>query len=250
MGSFQHCKVARTVTVMAGLLGALALAVLPLGAQATMKTDGEQKPTIAVLEFDNAAMVRRDEFAAMTVGMQVMLTNALATNPNVIVVERQKIQEILAEQNLVTAGRIDPGTAAKVGKILGAKYVLLGAFVVAPDMEMRLAVRAVNTETTVIEHVENVEGKGNKVLKLVDQMAAKLNAGLKLPGTRVAQASKDLGADGPNQLEAMKALSAARRLEEQGDLKGAVAMYQKSLEFNSELGVVRTRLASIERTPR
>lgn len=246
MGLFPLTRITRAVAGMAAIVGAMAVTVATLPAQSAATTGDMPKPTIAVLEFDNAAMVRRDEFAAMTVGMQVMLTNALATNPNIIVVERQKILDILAEQDLGASGRIDPATAAKVGKILGAQYVLLGAFVVAPDMEMRLAVRAVNTETSVLEHVEDVSGKGDKVLKLVDQLASKLNGGLHLPGKRDDKASKGLGADGPNQLDAMKAMSAARRLEERGDLKGAIAMYQKSLEYNSELTVVRTRLASIE----
>ena len=248
MGSFQRSKLARTVTGTLALAATCIVSAMPLGAQAPATAGGSSKPTIAVLEFDNAAMVRRDEFAAMTIGMQIMLTNALATNPNVIVVERQRIQEILAEQNLGTSGRLDPSTAAKVGKILGAQYVLLGAFVVAPDMEMRLAIRAVNSETTVLEYVEDVSGKGDKVLKLVDQLAVKLNAGLKLPGKREGNAAKELGSDGPNQLEAMKAMSAARRLEEQGDMKGAVVMYQKTLALNGDMGAVRTRLASIEKS--
>jgi TolB-like protein len=248
MGSFQYTKLARTVTGATALFATCLLSALPLQAQANAAANAAPKPTIAVMEFDNAAMVRRDEFAAMTVGMQVMLTNALATNPNVVVVERQRILEIMKEQDLGTAGRLDPATAAKVGKILGAQYVLLGAFVVAPDMEMRLSARAVNTETSVLEHVEDVAGKGDKIFKLVDQLAGKLNGGLKLPGQRDNKASKELGSDGPNQLEAMKAMSAARRLEEQGDVKGAIAMYQKTLALNGDLGVVRTRLASIEKS--
>jgi curli biogenesis system outer membrane secretion channel CsgG len=223
-----------------------AASVAPLSAQSATSSAGERKATVAVLEFDNAAMVKRDQFAAMTVGVQVMLANALATNSQVQVVERQKIQDILAEQNLASAGRIEPATAAKIGKIIGARYVLLGAFVVDPSMQMRLVVRAVNTETSALEYTEQVEGKGDKIFKLVDQLAGKLNSGLKLPGTRDGSKSKELGGGGPNQFEAMKAMSAARRLEEQGDVKGAVIMYQKSLALNSQVGAVKTRLAMLE----
>lgn len=242
MGRIQSAGRWRTMASAALAVGLLGSVERPLHAQT-------RKPTVAVIEFDNAAMVKRDEFAAMTIGVQVMLTNALATNPGIELVERQKIQEILAEQNLTTAGRIDPATAAKVGKILGARYVLMGAIVVDPSMEMRLAVRAVNSETSVIEYTEDVSGKGDKIFKLVDQLAGKINAGLKLPGIRVASATKELGTEGPNQLEAMKAMSAARRLEEQGDTKGAIAMYQKTLALNGDLGVVKTRLAMLEKKP-
>lgn len=232
----------RRASLAAGLLvGFTGWAARPAQAQSM------NKPTVAVIEFDNAAMVKRDEFAAMTIGVQIMLTSALATNPGIQMVEREKIQQLLAEQNLAASGRIDPATAAKVGKIVGARYVLLGAFMVDPNMEMRLLVRAVNTETSVIEYTEDVAGKGDKVFKLVDQLAAKINSGLKLPGVREPKASKDLGSEGPNQLAAMKAISAARRLEEQGDMKGAIAMYQKTLALNSEVGPARMRLAMLEK---
>ncbi len=240
MSRIQSAVRWRTMGAAALVMGLLGVAERPLHAQAT------RKPTVAVIEFDNAAMVKKDEFAAMTIGVQVMLTNAMATNPGIELVERQKIQEILAEQNLTAAGRVDAATAAKVGKLLGARYVLMGAIIVDPSMEMRLAVRAVNSETSVIEYTEDVSGKGDKIFKLVDQLAGKINSGLKLPGIRVASAPKELGTEGPNQLEAMKAMSAARRLEEQGDTKGAIAMYQKTLALNSDLGVVRTRLAMLE----
>lgn len=236
-------------------MAAGALAVFgAVGATPSLRAQGaataEPKAVVAVLQFDNSAMVQREEFAAMTVGVQVMLADALATNGRVRVVEREKIQEILAEQNLATAGRIEPATAAKLGKILGAQYILLGAIIVDPKMDMRLTVRAVNTETSEYAYTEGVAGKGDKIFKLVDELAAKVNAGLKLPGKREPEKSKDLGVNGPNQFAAMKAMSAARRLEEQGDIQGAIVQYQKSLALNADLAVVRTRLALLEKKPR
>jgi curli biogenesis system outer membrane secretion channel CsgG len=42
------------------------------------------------------------------------------------VVERDKLNLVLKEQGLATAGAVDSATAAKVGKILGVKYVVMG----------------------------------------------------------------------------------------------------------------------------
>jgi curli biogenesis system outer membrane secretion channel CsgG len=42
------------------------------------------------------------------------------------VVERDKLNLVLKEQGLATAGAVDPATAAKVGKLLGVQYVLMG----------------------------------------------------------------------------------------------------------------------------
>ncbi|MEP6832394.1 MAG: CsgG/HfaB family protein [Gemmatimonas sp.] len=226
---------------------ASAIGVQAMAAQAAPKATPERKATVAVLEFDNGAMVKRDEYAGLSIGVQIMLTNALAANQSIELVERQRINQVLAEQNLTAAGRVDAATASQVGKLIGARHILVGGFVVQPDNEMRLTVRSVNTETSAIEYTDEVTGKGDKIFKLIDQLAVKLNAGLKLPGIRNEKAAKDGGGDGPNQLEAMRALSAARRLEEQGDLKGAISMYQKTVQLNSALGEPRVRLALLEK---
>ena len=42
------------------------------------------------------------------------------------VVERDKLNLVLKEQGLAASGAVDPTTAAKVGRILGVKYVVLG----------------------------------------------------------------------------------------------------------------------------
>jgi curli biogenesis system outer membrane secretion channel CsgG len=42
------------------------------------------------------------------------------------VIERQALELVMKEQGLSTAGALDPQTAAKVGKILGVKYIITG----------------------------------------------------------------------------------------------------------------------------
>ena len=42
------------------------------------------------------------------------------------VIERDKLNLVLKEQGLAQTGAIDPASAAKVGKILGVKYIILG----------------------------------------------------------------------------------------------------------------------------
>jgi curli biogenesis system outer membrane secretion channel CsgG len=42
------------------------------------------------------------------------------------IVERDKLNLVMKEQGLSQAGALDPQTAAKVGKILGVKYILVG----------------------------------------------------------------------------------------------------------------------------
>lgn len=59
-------------------------------------------------------------------GISDLITNSLVKDGTYIVIERSKIQEILKEQNLGASGRIEPTTAAQIGRALGADLLILG----------------------------------------------------------------------------------------------------------------------------
>lgn len=56
-----------------------------------------------------------------------MLITRLVQSGCVIVIERDAINKLLAEQNLTNSDRTDPRTAAKLGQILGVDAIVLGA---------------------------------------------------------------------------------------------------------------------------
>jgi TolB-like protein len=138
-------------------------------------------PTLAVMYFNNGAIGARDEYEPLRVGMADILITELQANPRIVVVERDAIQKILEEQNLVTQQRTDPATSARLGKILGAQHMILGGFVIDPSGRMRIDARAVNVETSQVEHVETAEGRTDDILAVVSNLARKLNDGLRLP---------------------------------------------------------------------
>ena len=59
-------------------------------------------------------------------GMAEMLATALVETGKFKVLERQQINDVLGEQDLGASGRVDAATAAKLGKILGARYLIYG----------------------------------------------------------------------------------------------------------------------------
>src|SRR5437667_12324385 len=91
----------------------------------------DTRPGIAVLPFNNGGSYGqgKEDFEALERGIAGMMISELSQNPAARVVERQEIQHLLDEQNLGAQGRVDPQTAAKVGKLVGARYVGLGTFV-------------------------------------------------------------------------------------------------------------------------
>ncbi|MEN9243982.1 MAG: CsgG/HfaB family protein, partial [Gloeomargarita sp. DG02_5_bins_242] len=90
----------------------------------------QTKKRLAVLDFDFASTGLTGLGLTGTVGpakaVSDLLTNRLVQNGTFIMVERGRINQILAEQNLGEMGRIEPATAAQIGRLLGADAVIIG----------------------------------------------------------------------------------------------------------------------------
>jgi len=145
------------------------------------------RPTVGVMSFTNAAMVKRDEFAPLTLALAELLSGQLADNPSVTIVERAQLDRVLDEQGLVRSGAVDAATAARLGKLLGAQYMLFGVLLVDPSERMRLDVRTVDVSTSRVLSRHSVSDRDtDDVMRLVDRLAAELHATLKLPGVQPA----------------------------------------------------------------
>jgi len=88
-----------------------------------------QKPRIAVFDFED----KTDHSfywwhgKGVGAGMSDMLVTALVKSGKFRVFERDKINQILREQDFGASGAVTQETAAKIGKLLGVQYALFGA---------------------------------------------------------------------------------------------------------------------------
>lgn len=91
----------------------------------------EGKIRIAVLDFDTEALQYNWHYGWSYSNLAKAAAADLATQlfktGRFRVIERQRLDAILQEQNLGESGRIDPSTAARIGKILGVQLVVIGA---------------------------------------------------------------------------------------------------------------------------
>ncbi|MDP1860136.1 MAG: CsgG/HfaB family protein [Gemmatimonadaceae bacterium] len=233
----------RTIRPNRLLLASLLAVAVPLSAQTASKND--TRPTIAVLYLTNGALADNATYAPLSKGIAEMLITELAQNNALRVVERDRLQTLLEEQNLQSSDRVDKETALKLGKILGSRHMLMGSFVIDLNRNMRIDVRAVNTETSAIDYVETVSGKSDKLLELVIQLGAKVNAGLKLPALKMASATTP-ASKSPNQFKALLAMSRALEAEDTKDIEGAKTLYKSAIAMNPDFDRARIRLASME----
>jgi curli biogenesis system outer membrane secretion channel CsgG len=110
--------------------GAVALPIQPAFSSEIQVAQAQTKLRVAVLDFDYASTGGDYWWYGnpnAAEGVSDLLTNALVNSGRYTVIERSRVNAILAEQNLAAAGRVDPSTAAQVGRLLGADVMVIGS---------------------------------------------------------------------------------------------------------------------------
>ncbi len=141
------------------------------------------KPRVAVITFDNRSgwwVGHLDDVAPN------MLVTQLVKSGKFSVMERDRLNEVLKEQNLGVSGNVTPESAARIGKLLGVDYLITGtitkfsmenknvSFIVGSAKktiaETTLHVRAFNTTTGEIVFTD--EASSDKTFSKVYVMGA------------------------------------------------------------------------------
>jgi len=218
--------------------GLMAVAILAASmvapALATSQANpADKRPTVAVMpNFDNGSVMNHADYDALGKGIADVLITELAANNSIRVVERDRIQQLMDEQNLGASGRVDKATAVQVGKLLGVHHMIFGGFIIDPKGQMRLDARAVNVETSEIEHVESVTDKADNMLAVISTMADKLNKGMKLPAMPggVARPAVNPEATKPGRWKDLILYARAEDANDKKDRPQALAMYKDFLD--------------------
>lgn len=89
----------------------------------------QSRPQIAVLDFEFGTVDNWWGQHDIGKGIADQLVDALVNDGTFRVIERKKLEAILNEQDFAASGRADPSaqTMAKIGKVLGVKYMLVGS---------------------------------------------------------------------------------------------------------------------------
>ena len=110
------------------LLFALLASVLVLGTSTPI--EGQGKIRIAIWDFENHAPTSWWFHNEMGPAARNQIDTAFSENADLSskfsVIERDKLELVMKEQGLGAGGALDPQSAAKVGKILGVRYIVTG----------------------------------------------------------------------------------------------------------------------------
>ena len=246
-------RIARIVSLAAAVVGLAA----PL---ASAQAQADTRPTVAVLFFNNGSFGKdAKDYDGLSKGIPDFLITDLSANRGIRVLERDQVQKIVDEQKLVTNGVVDKESAVKIGKLLGVHHMIFGVFMTDPKGNFRVDARAVKVETSEIEHVERVDGKGDDIMTSISTLASKLNSGMKLPAmtTRRVGDATPAAAAGEQQagtpaatpkLPMRVAVMYGKALDskDHGDKTKAVELFNAVLKEFPEYGPARTELGKIK----
>jgi len=222
----------------------LSLVPVLLGAQ---QRNQDTRPGIAVLPFNNGGSYGqgKEDFDALERGIAGMMISELSQNPAARVVERQEVQRLLDEQNLGAQGRVDPQTAAKVGKLVGARYTVLGTFI---DFygDFRVDVRLVNTETGEIVKTESERMQRDHMFDIIRNIAARLMKDANLPALQRQASDQRTGRQVPT--EALTYYSRALLYSDHGQKDKAVEMFNRAIAIFPDYAEAKDGLQRVQRS--
>ncbi len=176
----------KNLTLCCFLFTAFAASLLSLPAE----TDTPGPLTIAVLDFQSSDP--KQQFTATAAAE--LLSVQLAGQPGLWLVERSQIEQILGEQTLGLSALADPGSAAKVGHLLGAKVLITGRVITAGEQTVLVA-KIMSTETSRVfgetvplgaQLASATEELAKKIGALLEQQSAAFHPQVRTREERVA----------------------------------------------------------------
>ena len=198
-----------------------------------LRTD--RPKTLAVLDFSNGSISDHEKWEPMTRGFASLVTYAMGGATDLKLVERERVQWLLDEQDLAADGRVDAGTAARAGKLLGVQHAAIGSFIVNED-DILLGIRLVDVETGEIVLSERTKGTADDFDQLVDDLSLQLARAINVELDPETETSS---------LDAALSYSEGLGLIEQDDYSGAHAKFLQALAHDPTYGRAREKAESL-----
>jgi TolB-like protein len=211
--------------------------------EVNVRTDISDQKTIAILYFDNSS--GNAQLDALKKGLADMLISDLSNLKMLRVVEREKLEEVMAELKLSSGREFDSATRQKLGNLLGAETILFGSYF---DMmgQFRMDARIVKTETGEILKSEGVSGVTADFMKLEKQLVWKIARGLDVRFTEKAEAT--IMASGSVSYEATLIYADGLELYDNGDKSGALEKFKEAVALSPDFDRAKQMIGKLSQS--
>lgn len=197
---------------------------------------------VAVLPLNEGAT--SEAYEGLGIALSGMLMTDLGTVETLQIVERQRLDDLLAEIELGQSGFVDPSTAARLGKGVGAEAVVVGSYSVLRDTFL-LDARIVEVASGKMLHSASSRGAVDDFVSVEKELVEGLLTGLdrKLSG---AARRKVLGQAPTESFEAMAAFGQGLARRSEGDVQAAREAFDKALKRDPAFADARVAQQQLE----
>jgi len=199
--------------------------------------------TLAVLDFENNSFFNPEEYQPLTKGLADIIITELGQINAVQIVERKDLKTVLDELKLSQSGLLSENNSLQVGKMLGAKNLVFGSFMVTMDEKIRVDLRIVEVETGLTVKADEVTGKTKQVLSLIRKLSKKILKDLDIRLTKTEK--RNLDKSQKIRMDAVVYYSKGIDFEDAGDLANAILFYKKAVELEPEFQSAKDKLQKI-----
>lgn len=230
----------RIATAEQAFMGTPPAATAPAGDADARLASADRTPdlgrrSVAVLPFRNN--VASDSLEWLGSGLADLLTTDFAQLPDLRVVGRQSLYDLLTEEGRAESEEIPESLAASVARAAGARMMVWGSVSGTPG-DLAIDAQVIELDEGTVVAGERV--RGSDVFALVDSLAARLAPHLGGERRRLPIRVSQLGT---HDMEAFGAFQEGIALERAGRMEEAAKLFERAAEMDSSFVLPLVRLA-------
>ncbi len=216
-----------------------------------------QKKVISVMKFEDRS-IGTDMYRPWRMGIPDMVMESLGAIPYYKVISREYMtKQVLQEQEFQLLGATDTGSAVQLGKLLNARYIIVGSYQVFKKT-LQINAKVMSVQTGEIIHQSSCRGTLDDFYTLQNEIAIKITDGMKLAispeakkklrkkyETKVVKASL-ANYSGEEKVEEMAVLEKKGEKDEVKKVKEeAKKDFKKALQYDSDYEKARKNLSRL-----
>jgi TolB-like protein len=181
--------------------------------------------------------------APLAYGLADILITDLQRSGQLQLVDRLRLDALLREVQLVEAGRVDATSAPRVGKLVGARRLVLGSLAQRPGGQIVIDARIADVSTSEVRTAVSSSAPLADVLAAEKEIAIRLLGQLGVNLTPAARAAIE---ERPTRnIAALLAYGRAVRFGVGGDYPNAAAEYRTALRLDPGFALAGQRLSEL-----
>jgi TolB-like protein len=181
--------------------------------------------------------------APLAYGLADILITDLQRSGQLQIVDRLQLDALLREMQLAEAGRVDPATAPRVGRLVGARRLVIGALSQLPGGRLAIDARIADVAAATVRPAVSASAPLADILAAEKELAIRVLGQLGVNLTPAARAQIE---ERPTRnIAALLAYSRAVRYEVRGDYGRAATEYRMAIRLDPGFRLANERLNQV-----